>query len=209
MELQQVWVTASAIIASVGGSGAIICAVAKFFSDRIANRLEAKFQQKLEKEMEEYKTQLENKRYITQTQFDVEFEIYRKISKAFFELFVKLSTVSDKELYESSVKELDRMQYEKDMYHKIVDIASSAQNVLYENSPFIPQNIYTKYEELYEMFNERFWLYHKRCMLYLQGTIKLSERFDDNDKKQLEEIQNKLFEVNREVRSYLETLAIR
>ena len=124
MELQQVWVTASAIIASVGGSGAIICAVAKFFSDRIANRLEAKFQQKLEKEMEEYKTQLENKRYITQTQFDVEFEIYRKISKAFFELFVKLSTVSDKELYESSVKELDRMQYEKDMYHKIVDIST-------------------------------------------------------------------------------------
>ncbi len=209
MELQDVFAIAGAIITSVGGSGAIICAVSNFLSTRIANRIEAKYQQKLEKELEEYKTWLENTRYITQTQFDVAFEIYRKLSKAFFELLVQLSTISEKEFYENNIHELERVEHEKNIYRKMVETASNAQNILYENSPFIPQNIYSKYEELYEMFNERFWIYHERCEAYLEGKIKSVERFDENDKKQFEKIQSKLFEINAEVRSYLETLAIK
>lgn len=209
MELQHVFATASAIIASVGGSGAIICAVSKFLSDKIANLIEAKYQQRLEKELEEYKTWLENKRYITQAQFDVEFEIYRKLSKAFFELLVKLSTISEKEFYENNIHELERVEHEKNIYCKMVEAASNAQNILYENSPFIPQNIYQKYEELYEMFNERFWVYHERCKAYLDEKLESIERFDENEKKRFEEIQSKLFEINADVRSYLGTLVIK
>lgn len=209
MELQHVFATVGAIIVSVGGSGAIICAVSKFLSTRIANRIEVKYQKRLEKKLEEYKVWLENKRYITQAQFDVEFEIYRKLSKAFFELLVKLSTISEKEFYENNFQELDRVEYEKNIYRKMVKVASNAQNILYENNPFVPQNIYQKYEELYEMFNEQFWIYHERCKEYLDGKIELIERFDENDKKRFEEIQSKLFEINADVRAYLGTLVIK
>ena len=209
MELQQVFATASAIIVSVGGSGAIICAVSDFLSTRIANRIEVKYQQRLEKELEEYKTWLENKRYITQAQFNVEFEIYRKLSKAFFELLVKLSTISEKEFYENNIHELEKLEHEKNIYCKMVEAASNAQNILFENSPFIPQNIYQKYDELYEMFNKQFWIYHERCKAYLEEKIESVDRFDENDKKKFEEIQRKLFEINSDVRSYLGTLAIK
>lgn len=209
MEIQDILATASAIIVSIGGSGAIICGVSNFLSSRIANRIEYKYQQKLEKEIEEYKTQLENKRYITQSQFDVEFDIYRKLSKVFFELLIKLSTISEKEFYVNNSSQLERVEFEKKHYYKMVKTASNAQSVLYENSPFIPQNIYQKYEELYKLFNDRFWKYHERCMAYLEDKIEFEERFDDNDKKMFDEIQKKLFEVNDEVRFYLGTLAIK
>ena len=91
----------------------------------------------------------------------------------------------------------------------MLEVASNAQNILYENSLFIPQNIYQKYEELYEMFNERFWVYHERCKEYLNGKIELIERFDENDKKRYEEIRSKWFETNADVRSYLGTLTLK
>lgn len=209
MELSQVLETAAAIITSIGGAGFIICAFAKFLSNRIADRIVAQYEQRLKKELENYKAKLENKRYITQLQFDVEFKIYQKITKAFFELLIKLSTISEKEFYENTISEVDKIEQEKNFFLTIVDTASNAQNLLFENVPFIQENIYKKYEELYEMFNKQFWLYHERSIAYFEGKIKATERFSENDKKCFEEIESKFFAINADVRFYLGTLAIK
>ena len=43
---------ATSIIISVGGSGVIICALANFISERIAKRIDGKYQQRFEQEFE-------------------------------------------------------------------------------------------------------------------------------------------------------------
>lgn len=55
----------SALIVSVGGAGVIICAVSSFLANRISDRLEMKYQQALDREIEKYKSEFESKRYVT------------------------------------------------------------------------------------------------------------------------------------------------
>lgn len=57
---------ATSIIISVGGSGVIICALANFISERIAKRIDGKYQQRFEQEFEKYKSIMEHRRYIYQ-----------------------------------------------------------------------------------------------------------------------------------------------
>ena len=74
------------ILTSVGGIGAIIIVIVKFSSNIIAKGLEEKYRLTLNKELEEYKSKLSNKTYISKTKFDTEFSIFRELSKAFFEM---------------------------------------------------------------------------------------------------------------------------
>ena len=94
MDIQTIWSLTGSIIASVGGAGVIICATSSFLSNKIANHIELNYEHRLNKEFEQYKSKLESKRYVTRTQFDSEFEIYRSLSKAFFTMLLKLSQSS-------------------------------------------------------------------------------------------------------------------
>jgi adenine-specific DNA-methyltransferase len=58
--MNEIWQTVLSIIVSVGGAGFIISAVVKFSADKIALRLEAKYQLKLDKELEIFKSKLDN-----------------------------------------------------------------------------------------------------------------------------------------------------
>ena len=61
MNTQDIWSIAGAIIASIGGAGVIICAVSGFVCNRIAKHLDAKYEQRLNKELEKYKVELDRK----------------------------------------------------------------------------------------------------------------------------------------------------
>ena len=86
MEWDDIWKIVLGVITSLGGFSVIFIAVIKFSSDIIAKRLEEKYTLKLNKELEKYKSNLDNKIYITKTKFDAEFSIYRDLSKVFFDI---------------------------------------------------------------------------------------------------------------------------
>ena len=65
------------ILASVGGISGIIIIAVKFSSNIIAKRLEEKYSLKLSKELELFKSNIENKKYISRTKFDTEFQIFK------------------------------------------------------------------------------------------------------------------------------------
>ena len=69
------------IILSMGGAGAIIMSVSSFLANKIATRLEQKYKLRIDKELEAYKAGLTQRSYVTKVQFDIEFEVYRKLSK--------------------------------------------------------------------------------------------------------------------------------
>lgn len=73
-----------AVIISAGGISGIILAVIKFSSNIIADKLSKKYELKLNKELEKYKTHLDSKIYITKAKFDKEFELYQQLSRNFF-----------------------------------------------------------------------------------------------------------------------------
>jgi len=83
---------ASSIMVSLGGAGVIIISVANYLANRIAIQLEDKYQLKLDKELEQYKANLEQCTYVTKNKFDVELETYRNPTKGIFEFIVTIST---------------------------------------------------------------------------------------------------------------------
>lgn len=70
---------AVACIASAGGIGAIIIGVVKFSANRIADRMNAKFEATINKELEKYKANIDNKLYISKARFDREFSMYQDL----------------------------------------------------------------------------------------------------------------------------------
>lgn len=81
MEWADVWRIVLSILASVGGISGIIIIAVKFASNIIAKRLEERYSLKLNKELEQYKSALENKKHISKVQFDKEFEMYQELSE--------------------------------------------------------------------------------------------------------------------------------
>ena len=68
MGWDEIWKIVFGIITSIGGVGVIILAIIKFSSNIIAKRLEEKYSLKLSKELEKYKSTLDNKIYISKNQ---------------------------------------------------------------------------------------------------------------------------------------------
>lgn len=108
---------ATSIIISVGGSGVIICALANFISKRIAKRIDGKYQQRFEQEFEKYKSIMEHRRYISKTQFDNEYQIYKQLSKAFFSVAVKLSSFAYKRIGKFIALKGERGTERNEVYH--------------------------------------------------------------------------------------------
>ena len=68
------------IVLSLGGGAAIALFIFHFMADRLAERLKGKYQLELDKKFESYKANLDNKKYVTKTKFDAEFDLYRNVS---------------------------------------------------------------------------------------------------------------------------------
>lgn len=207
MTLREIWSIAGAIITSVGGASVIICAVSKFFAERIAKHIDAKYEQRLNKELEKYKASLDGYRHITKAQFDREFDIYHNLSKSFFTMIVKLSSFADNDFeLEDSLEDGKKMIV--DNFIHMINTTSSAQNELYENAAFIPKDIFEKYDTIYEKANDLFWLFESRMRDYTSGKIEYSELVTEKDKGTVKELKEELLLVNSTLREYLKTLMV-
>ena len=205
MNFQQIWEITGMIIASIGGVGAIIYVVSGFISKRIANILDKKYEQRLNKELERFKYTLEQRKYVTKTQFDCEFEIYRQLSKAFFSMLTKLSFFTESVMNKEDTQENHDSRLE---YFKKVGIATAdAQNILYENAAFIPESIFILYDRVYEQANTLFWKYSKCFDAYASGKLDYFEIVNSDDKIAIDRISTELSAVNCEVRKYLGNLS--
>lgn len=83
MNWEDVWKITVSIVGGLGGITVIFAAIVRYLSDFIADRLSKKYELRLSKELENYKSSLENKTYISRAKFDTEFAIYRELSSDF------------------------------------------------------------------------------------------------------------------------------
>ena len=208
--LKNVLETLGLVILSMGGAGAIIVAISSFLANKIAIHLENKYQLKIEKELEAYKASLTQRSYVTKIQFDIEFAIYRKLSKGLFEFITTLYTTIEEKHYpkKAGTNLQQKIENEMQTYEEMVDKAANLQELLYENAAFMPQSIYEKYKELIELTTTQFWTYQERFRDYVDGKISLANRTTDADKAAFETIEKKVESLNNELREHLQKIYI-
>lgn len=207
MLIKDILAIASSIILSVGGSGVIICAVSYFLADRIAKRIDSKYQLKLDQELEKYRNLLDHRKYVSQTQFDNEFQIYKQLSKAYFTVVVKASSFAHEHEKENSLS-LKAGDISKEELWGMIDATSTAQNLLFENAAFIPEDIYNAYYELDVNTNAFFWKMIEKIDEYPQKNNGLGETNIECDITLAKVIEAKFEEINKKVRNYLQSLTV-
>ena len=136
------------IVLSLGGGAAVALFIFHFMADRLAERLKGKYQLELDKKIEGYKANLDNKKYVTKTKFDTEFDLYRKLSKVYFEM-IKCSSIMIPQGYAKiPADEETRKKVDEEHYNAARKAVVIAQDELNGNAAFIPETFFDRYEEI-------------------------------------------------------------
>ena len=132
---------ALACVVSAGGVGGIIIAIVKLSVASIEKRFERKYTERFAI----FQSDIDKKKYISQVRFDAEFEIYKQLSRKYGELvlqiIVKASNMDKCKLDDIQNEEIGKINY----------LAYQAVSELYSSAPFIQENIYNDFLNIYEM----------------------------------------------------------
>lgn len=205
---EDIWKIVLCAVASAGGIGAIILIAVKWSSNLIANRLSQKYEIKLQKELEHYKSGLDNKIYISKTKFDTEFALYRELSKTFFEMVKAITIMIPVGIAHYPVDEQDRKEYENKLYDTALQMTVAAQDVLNSNIPFVPENLYTDFDEILGLCRMQLTVFEMRWNTLYMASQKEKETFSTEDFRRSSEIREKFKTLNTNLREYLSKLDV-
>lgn len=179
---------ALACVISAGGIGGIIIAVVKLSVASIEKRFERKYTEKFAV----FKSDIDKKQYISQVRFDAEFEIYKQLSRKYGELvlqiMVKASNIDKYKLDDMQDKEMGEINY----------LAYQAVSELYSSAPFIQEDIYNDFLNIYEM--------SRKLLVQLGEEQKSSTNETKNDVCEANEIYQKYNDTIVKVREYTSKL---
>ena len=206
MNFDTIWKIALAVVGAAGGYGALVLLGIKFSANLIADRLEKKYELKLSKELEKYKSKLEKKTYITKTRFDTEFNIYRELSQSFFELDLWINTLIPPGLNNRLADSCKQNEVDNRNYQNSVDAILKAQNTLYQNYPFISEQFTDQYKELISLARTQTYEFEQRWNVLNFDPQK--DKLDKEAYKRSQEIHKKLIDLNTSIRDYLDSLEV-
>lgn len=202
------WEIVLGVVASVGGIGAVIVAAVKFSADIIAKRLEEKYTLKMNKELEKYRVGLDNKIYISKTKFDTEFSIYRELSRSFFVMVRDITHMIPAGYAEYPADKDDREKYENMLYDDARKSTVIAQDFLYSNIPFIPEEFEKAYMEVLDLCRQQLGVFELRWNVGYMATDEEKRRFSREDYQRSREIRKKYDDLVKNVREYLSKLDV-
>lgn len=208
MDLSQVLSIATACIVSAGGVGGIAIAVIKFSSNIIAERISAKYENKLEQALEKYKTELSKKEYVSQVKFDAEFEIYRTLSKEFSTAVKNISLMIPDGMAYFPADEDKRKEYENNNYVNANNAIVMAQDALYANGAFISEDLYNKYNEILALCGQQLNAFQRRYNVLYFASQEKKESYTDKEYERTTTIKEKWLELNNCVREYISKLEV-
>ena len=170
---------AAACIVSAGGIGGLSIAIIHFTANQIAERLEKRYEQRLEKEKARYQTELSKKEHVSKARFDREFQIYQELSEKNITMVYSIgeAVIVSRGGYET---EDDISQF----IQKLCDHINDAELTNKRMAPFIAKPIFEKYKELEKQASEIFklmkvWNQNRKSPAFpfiLHGTIYKSQK---------------------------------
>ena len=200
---------AAAVFAGVGGISGIIILAVKFASNIIAKRLEERYTLRLNKELEEYKSALENKNYISNVRFDREFEMYQELSEKNITL---VYGIGEAVLITRGIYEDDPYRVDKHV-EKLYISLNNAELTTKKYAAFIDEELFNKFHELQEqaayickLFN--FWHMNTDGVLNLK-----EEKYTRETAKEAIETKQKVLSnlsdaIIKDMRNYLNHLVV-
>jgi len=160
MNVDDILKVATAIIASIGGGAVIVVAISKWCGEILAQKLLSNISHKHEKDIEQYKFNLQKMASefaalldhsveVTKKQYDMEIEIYKNIWKALYDVYNCLSYIDDfekpiggnPEEYTSKL-----VQHYSDFFHKANILNREIDSV----APFYKESIYNNLRKVNE-----------------------------------------------------------
>ena len=208
MDFSQIASIATACIVSAGGVGGVAMAVVKFTSNIIADKISAKYENKLEQALEKYKTELSKKEYVSQVRFDAEFEIYRTLSKEFSTAVKNISLMIPDRMAYFPADEDKRKEYENNNYLNANNAIVMAQDALYANGAFISEDLYNKYNEILALCGQQLNAFQRRYNVLYFASQEKKESYTDKEYEQTTTIKEKWLELNNCVREYISKLEV-
>ena len=207
-----------AVITSVGGISAVIGLIIHFASEKIADRLQAKYQLTLDKEKETYKadlekvleqtrTQLGTKQHISVKRFDAEFEIYQKLTFYFSTAVKDCAIMIPRGFHHSLANRDDQLKQDEEHFKTANLSVVDTQNYLLSVIPFIPDDFYKEYREILNLLSMQLEAYLQRYDVDRRPQEE-KECFGTEAYIRTGEIENKYEELNRKVREYLNSLDV-
>lgn len=206
MEFKDIAAIVGACIVSAGGIGGIIITVVKFCSNLIADRLSAKYEDKLQKETERYKTELSKKEYVSKARFDAEFAIYRDLSRSFFETVKAITVMIPYGLAYYPDDKDAKEKYENDLYDEALRATVAAQDTLNGNAPFIQETMFEQFNEILSLCKMQLDAFSRRWNKLYFAENKNS--FTQEEYKRSKEISDKFTALCLEMRTYLSNLDV-
>lgn len=210
MTWEDVWRLVLSIIASVGGAGIIIAGVSKFCADKIAERLSAKYQHELDRKMEQYKSLLDKRNYVSKARFDTEFALCKEIMQACKKMVDDVYYVYPT-FARYPADEEARKKYEAEMYDKAVKSYNAFITLLSGNAPFISEPIYEELIKLGNLCHENIDDYSYRWDKWFMGNWE-----ESTEKRQIEkaaydrtrQFSEKYDSIVKQLRKYFSELDI-
>lgn len=208
MSWADIWKIILAALTSVGGIAGLVVLAVKFASNIIAERLSKKYEIKLQKDLEEYKSNLSKKEYVSKTKFDTEFSLYRELSSAFADM-VKAISILVPSGYVRVPADLEaRRSLEARHFDAAVPAVEKAQDTLNANIPFIPETIYSGYYEILKLAYLQLGEYEDRFVVTDFRHKKEKETFSQEAYARTREMADKWRTLNSTIREYISTLDV-
>lgn len=208
MSWADVWKVILAALASVGGVAGVIVLTVRFASNTIADRLSKKYEAKLQKDIEEFKSNLSKKEYVSKTKFDTEFSLYRELSSAFAEMVKAVSILIPAGLVNVPADHEERLKFDADHYKDAVPAVVKAQDTLNANIPFISETIYNGYAEILKLAYLQLGEYEDRFVVTDLRPKEEKEIFSRDAYKRTHEISEKWKTLNNTIRDYISKLDV-
>lgn len=205
-------------ISAAGGIGAllflVVKACAKFISDIVLKEYDAQLQKEIESykhdleiEAEKYRTKTENITYVTQKQFDTEFEAYQSLFAAMFD-FTQYTACLYPRLVSEPIDPDERRDERTMKYDRFVTAYNDYTRVLEINAPFIP-------EENYKLLDSLRQQAYEISVMYPEIKIQDDPAFkEDHSKlarentKKTEQFVSDVDKAKGVIRNYLSTLKV-
>lgn len=225
MQLKEVIEIAAAVVASLGGGGAIVMALSSWLGKVWANRILEAEKAAHQKEIESYKSELQKELeqlgalqdkalYISKSQYDNEFRIYR-------EIWQKLHRCASASVrlypgYEDlPTDEGEREKHQEEKYHHYAESYDDFSAAIEENAPFYRDNFYGLFIELRAACSEMGDIFKQEVFdkkYNLSFALVRDEPMSKEDRQRVRELRREISEkkeqLAKEIREYLHSLRL-
>lgn len=206
-----------AVVGSMGGTGVIIIGISKFLSEKIADKLQSKYQLILDKSLEQFKSEIEQISYVNKTRFDYEFLTYQELYLCFNELMSSLDYLYPKRSVEFDIFITAKGMREDEMRKNCENDCLSAYNQLREakknlgaKSPFIEEKLFKQFQIIIKLSEQAINCYdiaNPYSISVYNGYKEHLEKKQNEGYRYKEMLDKEWLDLMNSLRSYLANLS--